>query len=1034
MPRCRAPIALILPLIILAFAKPAFSRSRPDQVLVIYNADWPHDLDQSEPGQDSREIARYYVKVRTDLKTGRKPWILGLSAGGGAASPLNSSTLKEKSGDNRNGLILVEGGRVEGASPLSSIHGDSSVPFGLIKAGCAPRRYAGLFLRKSDLPPGPGVLRLTASHAVDGVIQLGAWTGKEQKTHPALSTFPTEDGLLLAVDLLALTKGFWTLEISVRTALGEKRLARGTFVLPAQSVVAANLRSITWGQRPESLKLPDKSGPLTDLLTFVDLASHLTDGRLGGLTLTRTELQAIDPGTLELSVAPAGKESRPSIIYRESDHRLWPSASLFRLADGALFLSVDLSQVHAGTIDAVWTARKQSDGTLWKKTIRLYNPNQVRLTLTGPDGIRDDANYLSLIEAPVRRFLETHQTDDGIPLIDHVLYFVVVHGLPYQVRSSFGIARGVLKGRKGNIGSGSALSQRLMLLDYDVAAHFPTPRVLMEGGGPKKIGQPFIAHPLTACMTGARFNPLLHPLTHRKDLRKKAFERSGVKAATEGIPPPLSSKSRRSIPPGQKLFGASRIDADSVELARAQVDGAIYAEHFLTPELGPVFHGSYQEGPMAAQALAARGFKTMRLGEPADRALFYFGILNSGLTWQDDRKGKHDATPVWGHGFYPGSVAYAIRSFLGWDRRRTRGPTAALFEQIVRGGASVSAGSSGGAHDTNLTWPDAFVLVQLLLDGYEFGDAALRSLLYLDWTLSLVGDPLYRPCLADTSPDTSPPEVAVADGGEFTLMPAGPGTFALHAAPTLTNSEPEMAEIVLTCRPVGSEGESVIGRNTRYSTRPEAWALPLLPDREYDVTYRLIDPYGNTFDSPVRRIVTGPPPVQRELKHGRLRSWLGKDTLRFNSRPLDDAAEIELRFVVGESLVFPQIQAEDRKWLLHGGKSLRLGGVPLHLDASSAALEKGTECRLLLRWRRVPLTREAWLIARDGSRHLLASENHSPWDGTFTLGNKLTISSATPVREIIVRDNPTPAQQVGRPPLPRKLDGDAFRKANAAPK
>ena len=45
-------------------------QASPDQVLVLYNADWHKDVDGSEPGQDSKEVAEYYVRMHTDSITG----------------------------------------------------------------------------------------------------------------------------------------------------------------------------------------------------------------------------------------------------------------------------------------------------------------------------------------------------------------------------------------------------------------------------------------------------------------------------------------------------------------------------------------------------------------------------------------------------------------------------------------------------------------------------------------------------------------------------------------------------------------------------------------------------------------------------------------------------------------------------------------------------------------------------------------------------------------------------------------------------
>lgn len=43
----------------------------PSQVLVLYNADWTEDHFLTDPGQDSKEIAEYYVCIHTDPQTGK---------------------------------------------------------------------------------------------------------------------------------------------------------------------------------------------------------------------------------------------------------------------------------------------------------------------------------------------------------------------------------------------------------------------------------------------------------------------------------------------------------------------------------------------------------------------------------------------------------------------------------------------------------------------------------------------------------------------------------------------------------------------------------------------------------------------------------------------------------------------------------------------------------------------------------------------------------------------------------------------------
>ena len=85
----------------------------PSQVLVLYNADWKEDLPLTELGQDSKEIADYYVLMHTDLNSGEKPYILGLSCQHGIkiideSRHLNHSHLQEDSSDNKAGVELIK--------------------------------------------------------------------------------------------------------------------------------------------------------------------------------------------------------------------------------------------------------------------------------------------------------------------------------------------------------------------------------------------------------------------------------------------------------------------------------------------------------------------------------------------------------------------------------------------------------------------------------------------------------------------------------------------------------------------------------------------------------------------------------------------------------------------------------------------------------------------------------------------------------------------------------------------------------------
>lgn len=90
-----------------------FSAS-PDQVLVIYNADWKGDSKDSAPGQDSEKVAHYYVTMHTDPETGKKPYLLGLRCVHGKEH-LNRWVIDEQSNDNKNGLLFKGKGKPPGS-------------------------------------------------------------------------------------------------------------------------------------------------------------------------------------------------------------------------------------------------------------------------------------------------------------------------------------------------------------------------------------------------------------------------------------------------------------------------------------------------------------------------------------------------------------------------------------------------------------------------------------------------------------------------------------------------------------------------------------------------------------------------------------------------------------------------------------------------------------------------------------------------------------------------------------------------------
>ena len=631
---------------LLLIAGLALARAEPDQVLVLYNADWTEDLDDTEPGQDSLEVARYYVEQHTDPKTGKRPHLLGLVSKDQPHQRLNRMRLFERSQDNKVGL------RKKGTKEL---------------------------LRT---PP------YSATHLV-------AFTKKE----------------LEAADLSSL-------------------------VIKASAADKADDAQVVWtaGKAAEGCDL--RQVKLGKDLTAFGFASqtHFPDG------LTA-----------------------------------WVSC---RTKKGAV-----LRDYHA----------------------RFHHPQQFEPDLTGPDGVRDDAAYLEDMEEPIKAFLTDpkNRLADGTPLKDHLLYMVVCYGLPKQVEASYGVVRGV-RANAGGGDDGSSAEQRLAVMYHNVRRYHqvlvvPNPRGV-------KAAPALIVSRLRLSLVAA--NPYRHPATHAKregPKHKEPVSRPLYKSYAYDAQrmPHFTPELRRKLG-DRTLYGVTRIDARHPEIAKAQVDGALYGNRYLTPDLGWYWAGRWAQAKDGAEELKFLEFRGEAPQAPkpheAGRVLFYFGDFGYGTDAVDDPRQPGVPYP---RGFYPGSVGYAVRSYLGWQMTRQ---VSQLYdhnsrypERILDAGATVCTLSGHGAHDTSVTWWDDQVAFHHLLRGYDLGEVLLLSSIYLDWVRSDVGDPLYRPDLNKTVGDKTPPKVADAKHVAVHLGSADGRYWAIvRPRMAVTRDNPEMADIAVT--------------------------------------------------------------------------------------------------------------------------------------------------------------------------------------------------------------------------------------------
>ena len=856
----------------------------PDQVLVLYNADWTEDLDGTEPGQDSLEVARYYVARRTDPKTGKKPYLLGLKCADPAAKRLNEMRLPEGSQDNKVGLRS---------------------------------KKDGSFLKG---PP---------------------WSA-------------------------------------------------------------------------------------TQLVVF-----------------TFHELQALDPKSLTIRASASGDEKDAVLVYGGGEAKPGYDIAQSRAPNRSVAYGFKSRKAFPDGFTA-WIDSLGKKGQAYRRHhARFEWPERFETHATGPDGVRDDANYLADVEAPIKAFLEDPKNalPDGTRLKDHILYLVICYGLPKQAESLYGVVRGV-RGQCGSRDDGSALEARLQLLYHNVA-RYHQPVVLPWGNDKVRAGA--IASRLRLTLGGA--NPFRHPMVHQR--RGSGATKRLYRSYDFGAPriPHFTAASRRQL--GDRfLYVATRLDGRHPEIAKAQVDGALYGERHLTPFLGWYWAGKYASAPQAAFELKFFDFRDQPPAAPKpherDRVLFYFGDFGYSTRCAADPA----KPPVpYTRGFYPGGVGYAVRSHLGWCMQRRvsqlyTDPTLYL-ERMLEAGVTGCALSAHGAHDTSVTWPDDQVFFHHLLRGYTLGECFLISSLYLDWVQSHVGDPLYRPDLRHTNADETAPRVASRDGVAIELGKAD-GRYWARVRPKLAvePGNPEMTDIAVTWWRKPDARHTVA--DWRFSRRPHVVIPDLEPDAVTHLDVVLTDPYGNRFSSAAAlgdvTIKTGPAPPRRRI----LAEWQAKPGEtpprslplpgRDGGAPIQaERGEIHVEFTVEKPRFTLVTEQRQRLKLTH--MALTAGGrtalaCPAPGNKPPPVFEVGRRYRLIARWRRDPVVRQLVLVARGGREFLLGSNNRLCWLHTTLDGPIRIHHDGALVHRVTVYDDTRPRPL--DPLYPAQFDLDGYLAADGA--
>ncbi|MDH4100912.1 MAG: hypothetical protein OEV28_10105, partial [Nitrospirota bacterium] len=480
-------------------------------------------------------------------------------------------------------------------------------------------------------------------------------------------------------------------------------------------------------------------------------------------------------------------------------------------------------------------------------------------TPTGPDGVPDDKILEEDILTPVRKFLEdkVNTLPDGTLLKDHILYIVVVHGMPYSGKAVFGIEHGVTSLKRDH-GSLASLEQRLGTLYYKWSAFTPPVISFLMNGGPdseKGVVNHIITSAMRHPMTGNQWNPYLHPDTH-------SFLSRSRQPFFYDIAP--LKRRREVLPKDFFIYAVTRIDGADAEEAKRIIDYSLYATKYLRPEMDCRVRAS----------LAKEGRKTLsdlpeRLAQAEEKNLWggeelkVLGFMtgpkpdSQGLPFlvrpENEANGNclEKITDWKVSGFYPGGIDRYVKSENGLNLKK-----AAIWDYISKGVTVSAAGapaSNGGPHITNATFWDNQILMRYLFRGRDLGESLLLSIYYTNWSTSLIGDPLMHVDLRKTVLDTTPPlakdSLEVRFESDFDKVTAIVGA---DLADDTVN--PEVAVMMIVFR--DKDGNEVTGISGLYSKRPWAAVKGLRTDTDYTLKTILIDPYGNRTDIPEMTVRT----------------------------------------------------------------------------------------------------------------------------------------------------------------------------------
>ncbi len=199
-----------------------------------------------------------------------------------------------------------------------------------------------------------------------------------------------------------------------------------------------------------------------------------------------------------------------------------------------------------------------------------------------------------------------------------------------------------------------------------------------------------------------------------------------------------------------QMIMVCRLDGPDPETVRRMIDDAVETEKleltgraYLDSRGIKDFNSGYRLGDQWIEAAGmicqASGLETeidsleATVPDSAvwDQAALYFGWYAGGMNGPFLQPGFH---------FRKGAIAYHIHSFSAETiRSREKNWAGPLL-------AKGAAATMGSVYEPYLRYtPDISVFLRSLISGYTFAESAYQSQLALSWTMTMLGDPLYRP-------------------------------------------------------------------------------------------------------------------------------------------------------------------------------------------------------------------------------------------------------------------------------------------------